>query len=204
MGNFLAATALRDVSIPDVLAAIEAWFEDRFVVSSSAEAGAEISDMDRLTVYEPVNDWVTVLWPMFFGPHQVEMAKYLSERLNAVVSSVDIYHSETWQHVVYDGGVLVDAYGTDPSYLASDLDDPRAVARYWKGNPQAVAGTLGGPVRVISRIYRRNRRRWTFDDWAFVEVWEACGIVYPVGEVPAAATVVLPERWEQQLGPAQS
>ena len=155
--------------------------------------------MDHLTVYEPVNDWTTVVWPMFFGHRHVEMAQHLSARLQVVACSADIYHSETWQHLVYDDGELVDAYGTDPSYLVSSLDDPRAVARMWKGDPEAVTRHVGGSTRDVARVYRRNRRRWTFDEWAFVHLWEGFGIVYPVGKIPPAASIVLPEQWDKLL-----
>jgi hypothetical protein len=197
VGNFLAATSLRNAPVPSLVREIESWFDDRFIVCTPADEGTRFSNMDQLKVYEPVNGWTTVLWPMFFGERHVDMARHLSERLHTAVSSVDVYHSETWQHVVYDAGELVDEYGTDPSYLTSMLDDRKTVARRWKGDPEAVARHLGGSAREVARVYRRNRRRRNFDDWDFVTMWEEFGIVYPVGRVPVAVTIVLPERWEQ-------
>ena len=199
MGNFLAATSLRDTPVSELVPEIESWFSDRFVVCAHADEGTQPSSMDHLKVFEPANGWTTVLWPMFFGERHVDLARHLSGRLHTAVTSVDIYHSETWQHVVYDDGELVDEYGTDPSYLASPQDDRRAVARRWRGNPEAVARHLGGSAREVARVYRRNRRRWTYDDWAFVQMWEGFGIVYPVGQVPVAATIVLPDRWDTLL-----
>ena len=202
MGNFLAATSLRDAPVRELVLEVESWFSDRFVVCTHAHDGSQLSSMDHLKVYEPVNGWATVVWPMFFGPHHAEMARHLSARLHTAVSSVEVYHSETWQHVVYDDGRLVDEYGTDPSYLTSRLDDRRTVARRWKGNPEAVAQHVGGSAREVARVYRRNRRRRTFDEWDFVTMWEGLGIVYPVGQVPVAATIVLPEGWDTRLRPA--
>jgi hypothetical protein len=175
--------------------------KDRFVVCAEATTDAELpSQMDHLTVFEPHNGWTTVVWPTYFL-HYDEIAGYLSARLRAVVPSVSVYHSESWQHVVFDNGNLVDAYSTDPSLLATDLDDPREVARRWRGNPDAVARHVGGRSHDVARHYRRNRRRRSFDDWGFADLWEDVGIFYPVSRIAAAAILVLPERWENALRP---
>jgi hypothetical protein len=199
---FLATTALRDVTVRELVPEIEAWFDDHFIVCTDV-TGVELrSAMDCLSVYEPHNGWTTVVWPTFFGPHHSEMADHLSRRLRTVVTSVDVYHSETWQHVVYADGKLVDEYATDASYLVSSLDDPRAIARRWRGNPEAVARYLGSSAREIARHYRRNRRSRSFDEWDFTKLWEDFGILYPVGELPVAATLLLPDRWERAVPPA--
>ena len=158
--------------------------------------------MNYVGVYEPHNGWTTGVWPTYFGGLHSEMAGHLSSRLRTVVSSVEVYHSETWQHVVYDNGSLVDEYATDPSYLVSDLDDPLAVARRWRGNPEVVARHVGSSARGIARHYRRNRRSRSFDEWNFTELWADFGILYPVDELSVAATLALPDRWERALRPA--
>lgn len=202
VGMFLTTTALRDVTVRELVPEIEAWFDDHFIVCMEV-SGVELpSAMNYVGVYAPHNGWTTVVWPTYFGGLHSEMAGHLSSRLRTVASSVEVYHSETWQHVVYDNGSLVDEYATDPSYLVSDLDDPRAVARRWRGNPEVVARHVGSSARGIARHYRRNRRSRSFDEWNFVELWAAFGILYPVDKLSVAATLALPDRWERALRPA--
>jgi hypothetical protein len=198
VGIFLATTALRDVSVRKLVPEIEGWFDDRFIVCTKV-SGVELpSARDYLAVFEPHNGWTTVVWPRFFGNHS-EIAEHLSSRLRTVASSVEVYDSEAWQHVVYDNGRLLDEYATDPSGLVSDLDDPRAVARRWRGNPKVVARHVGGSAREIARHYRRNRRSRTFADWNFTELWAELGILYPVETLPVAAILALPDRWDRAL-----
>jgi hypothetical protein len=199
VGLFLATTALRDVTVRELVPEIEAWFHDHFIVCTQVSGGEPLSAMDCLNVYEPHNGWTTVVWPRFFGEHHSEVAGHLSRRLRTVVSSINVYDSDTWQHVVYDNGELVDEYATDPSYLVSSLDDPRAVERRWRGNPEAVASHVGSSAREIARHYRRNRLSRSFDDWNFVELWADFGILYPVGKLPVAATLSLPDGWDRAL-----
>ena len=196
---FLATTALRDVTVRELLPEIEAWFDTHFIVCLQVSA-VDRPQMDRLTVYAPHNGWTTVVWPTYFSWHS-EVARHLSARLRTVASSVDVYHSETWQHVVYDNGNLVDEYATDPSYLVSDLDDPRAVARRWRGNPELVARHVGSTARAIGRHYRRNRRSFGFDEWNFADLWADLGILFPVAKLPPAASLALPDRWDRVLRP---
>lgn len=199
VGMFLTTTALRGVTVRELVAEIEAWFDAKFVVCSEVSDAGTRPEMDYLRVYESHNGWTTVVWPTFFGLHHEEMIGHLSSRLRTVASSVDVYHSEMWVHVVYDNGSAVDEYATDSSYLVSDLDSPRAVARRWRGNPEVAAHHVRGSRREIARHYRRNRRRRSFDEWNFVDLWADCGIVYPVEVLPVAATLVLPERWDRAM-----
>lgn len=196
---FLAATALRDVTVRELVPEIAGWFDDRFIVCTEVRDGEPPAATDSVAVYEPHNGWTTVVWPTYFGGLHFELAEHLSDRLRTVASSVDVYHSETWQHVVHDNGRLVDEYATDPSYLTSDLDDSRAVARRWRGRPEAVAHHVGGSAREIARHYRRNRRSRSFDEWSFVALWAGLGILYPGEMLRVAAALALPDRWDRVL-----
>jgi hypothetical protein len=199
VGMFLTTTALRDVTVGELLPEIQGWFDDHFIVCTEPAGDERPSAVNCLTVYAPHNGWTTVVWPTYFGGLHSEMAEHLSSRLRTVASSIDVYHSETWQHVVYDNGSLVDEYATDPSYLVSDLDDARAVARRWRGNPDAVVRHISGSARKVARHYRHNRSLRRFDEWSFTELWADLGILYPGGEISVAATLVLPDRWEGAL-----
>lgn len=202
MGIFLAATALRDVIVRELVPEIQAWFDDRFIVCTEAPGVERSSGTNTVVVFEPHNGWTTTIWPSYFGFHS-EMAGFLSARLRTVASSIDVYDSDMWQHVAYRDGEIVDEYATDPSYLVSSLDDRRAVARRWRGNPEAVARYVGGSARGIARHYRRNRRARTFKDWNFTELWAELGIEYPVEVIPVAKTLLLPDNWPHALQPSQ-
>ena len=141
--------------------------------------------INYLTVYEPVNGWTTVTWPMFFGSHHAEMAQHLSSQLHVVVCSADVYHSETWQHVVYDDGGSADEYATYLSYL---VEPGRALGRCPKvegkprsGRPAGAGPLTTGTLSTCGKALASSTRS---------------------GKIPPAATIVLPEQWDKLLRPA--
>jgi hypothetical protein len=197
MGLFLNATAVRDVAVADLIAPIESWCSDHFVACSVATAIDLAPHGDAINIFDPIDGWTLVMWPGYFS-YVEEVGLHLSNALSTVVSAVSVYDSDCWQQSLTDGDQTIDRYATDPRYLTSDLEELSVVAARWKGDPQAVAALLGCDARAVARHYKRNRRRRTFDDWDFVELWATEGITY-APPAPVSETLILGEDWSRIL-----
>jgi hypothetical protein len=206
VGLFLTATAVRDVAPERLAAAITDWCAGHFVVCEQVEcSSAQVPWHERVQVHQPRDGWTCVVWPTYFGLHDLVAAEHLARTLGTVVETAGVHDSDCWWHCLYAADRVVDRYVTGPEWFASDLTPVQDVARRWAGQPEAVAHFLGVSGREIARLYRRQRSARHFDDWAFVELWRRMGITYPVEEVPVAATLSLPEGSDRLLphnGPA--
>ena len=198
VGLFLAVTAVRDATPAETAAAVSSWFNDRFIACTPSVTVDDGRSSERIEIYEPRNGWTVIRWPQFFRFID-NAAAHVSDRLAAVVSSVDIYHSECWTHLVHTRGVLVDQYCTNPILQMTTDDDRREIARRYRGNPEIVSHHLGSSPRTIKRYYRRNRRSWGYDDWDFAKLWQEFGISYPEPGHPQVDALALPDRWAEAL-----
>ena len=194
MGLFLNVTAVRDVAVDDLIEPIESWWSDHFVACTVASGNDLAAHGDTVDVLTSIDSWTLVQWPGNFLSSE-EVGQHLSDMLSTTVSAVSVYDSDCWQQVITDRGRTIDRYATDPRYLSSDLEPLAVVAPRWQGDPQAVAALLDCDAREVARHYKRNRRRRTFDDWGFVDLWASEGIAYPGPAVTVGVSLVLAEDW---------
>lgn len=200
MGLFLTATAVRDVAPDQLAATITDWCASHYVVCEQVEDGDQVPQHERVVVHQPLDRWTTVLWPTYFGLHDLVAAEHLARTLDTVVDTAGVYDSDCWWHVLYAGDKVVDRYVTGPEWFASEVTPVKDVARRWRGRPEGLARFLGAPEPGVARLYRRQRSARHFDDWAFVELWRLMGITYPdAGEPPVAATLSLPDGSDRLL-----
>jgi len=208
MGLHLTMTAFRDVPADELAREVMTWFDGQaYTCTPSAADAATLSHWDALAVHAPVGGWTLVQWPSLFGSYAVgsvgqdSLVSHLTARLGTVASSMAVYDSDSWTHVVHEHGTVRDQYATDWRVSASGLDDPREVRHAWRGNPDEAARVLGGSARDVARHYRRNRRAWSYDDWDFVELWRECGITYPEADAPVELVAELDPGWFDLMFP---
>ncbi len=143
-----------------------------------------------VVVFPPEAGWTVLLWPPLFTGQDVQAARWLSRKLQAVVSDIHVHESNYWAHYLFDKGKEVDRFASFPDFAAENPGVGAVLKKRWAGNPQAVAETLGVAPELVERYYAqvdpdmRRRRdgedRFSLDDpWVFTDFWCAVGITYP-------------------------
>lgn len=198
MGTFVCASAVRGAEPRAVLAAVASYF-DGLDVATEPRAGDPQSD--DLKVYDASNGWTTVLWPQYFLPLHDHAAQALSRGLDTLVSSTYTADSDGWAHFVHLSGTLIDKFHSWPAVLAWEQEEVPRLAVEWSGDPGLVAGVFGVEQEAIRRFFAQagpdDEDHPGIDGWGFVELWEALGITYPVGEVELAAVLQVDQSWRQ-------
>jgi hypothetical protein len=83
VGNFLAVTAVRDLSAQAVAQAIAEYARTHGLDASVLNGNPGV-DSQRAGVFAPVNGWTTV-WPPYFNIHDIEAATALSDATQTLV-----------------------------------------------------------------------------------------------------------------------
>lgn len=164
MGNFLAATAIRDR--PDaVAAAVEAFLaEHSAVAAEESERGAEEVEAtegtegtattaitegtagiasESASVFAAGDEWSVVIWPAFFNVYDEPAAGRLSETCDTLVSTVHTFGDDYWTHVLYDRGTQVDVFCSKPTYHLDGGADEAPLREALAGRPDLIAEAFG-------------------------------------------------------------
>lgn len=207
MGMFLAASAFRNVDVPDLARAIGTYLTEHGVVSTVLDEHDPQRRPGQIDVFEPAGRWTTVLWPPYFNIHDVAACRALSEALGTVVSAMSVADDDGWSHSLLDAGVLLDKFNSYPVALVWELSELDATAREWSGTPGIVAEVFDVPVDAVATHYRQAGPDDDLDDdepdpadpWGFVRLWEVLGITYPVGRLQVAARLGMADGWDRLL-----
>ena len=191
MGHFLAVSAVKTNDVEGLAENIDKYAKENGVKSQRLEGKVELSEDRHVLVFPPENGWCVVLWPAYFNIHDVPAAKYLSENLNALVSSVNVYDGDYWCHSFFDSGVQIDSYCSMPGYWAENDKELKENIEKYKGCPAGVAQKLDISIERIEGYYKHiiedieyskvnDSDEFEIDDfWVFTDFWNCLGIEYP-------------------------
>jgi hypothetical protein len=208
VGLNLNMTAYRTEDARALADALLRYSADHAVPAEIVESGAETT-RDAARIAPPQGGWSVIDWPRHFA-RQATTSRWLSEELGLVASSVHVFESDVWSHVVYQRGETRDRFSSNPRYHTRDLEPLAEAKRRWTGNPAVVAALFGSPERDIAAYFVQPsplRTWWTGalgkgygkafaddtshldDEWLFVDFWRRIGIEYPDGRSPWAHVV---------------
>lgn len=155
MGHYLAVSAFRCVSAPELSDAISGYLHEHGVSTCLSSLANEAARADAVQVFEPSNGWTTVLWPPHFTLHDVAACRALSRTLDTVVSAMSAPGDAGWFHTLISSGAILDRFASYPASLAWDQSEVEALARKWAGNPAMVAAVFNAPATAVAAHYRQ-------------------------------------------------
>lgn len=189
MGHMFAASAFRGVPPTTLATAIAAYLKKHDV--SCAEFRAEpVNEKRDALLYAPENGWTVITWPNYLSIHDVQLCAAVSRETGAVAMTVNVYDGDFWSYEVFEAGTLVDKFAPRADYFADDENPEEELRTRWRGDPEAVASSLGIPVDVVRPYYRYvgpdDDSGKAFDDdestldnfWVFTDFWRRIGIAY--------------------------
>lgn len=153
-------------------------------------------------MWAPRDGWIVMIWPKWFT-ELASTADWLSAEFDTLVSAIDVYDGDFWEHHLWRGGAELDRFSSCPDYFTKDRREIKRLKQEWVGHPQVLAETFGVPAEFIapylipphsSGIFGRwlGRRKPFPDDhstledvWVFVDFWRRVGITFPDTEPPA-------------------
>jgi hypothetical protein len=210
VGNFLAVTAVRDLSAQAVAQAI-AEYARRHGLDASVLNGNPGVDSQRAGVFAPVNGWTTVLWPPYFNIHDIGAASALSDATQTLVSTMHVYDDEYWVHVLVRAGVVLDRFASRPTYFDPAREDAERLRARFAGDADVTADAVGDEADRLRPYFRHltddaaGGRAFPDDEfdlddtWVIADVWRRMGITYPEPVSAVAITVDLGPGWRSSL-----
>lgn len=155
-------------------------------------------------LWAPRNGWIVTIWPTHFtGLNAV--AQWLSGELTTLVSTIDVYDGDFWNHVLWRDGAEADRFSSWPDHFEADRHEAKRLKQEWAGRPDVLAESFGVPENHITPYlippYSSGvfgwwmRRRKPFPDdtteladiWIFIDFWRRLGIHYP--DAPPARSI---------------
>jgi hypothetical protein len=195
VGEFVAATAVRVAAVEAVAGAVVRYAAGHGLGAEPIDP-ADRDDVTTVDLWAPRGGWTVLSWPRFFGGNAA-VGSWLSHELDALVSAIDVYDGDFWNHVAWRGGAEVDRFSSCPDYFTKDRRRITRLKQEWAGRPDVLATAFGvSPDRVAPYLLhpfssgffgRRLAGRHPLpgdrfllaDVWVFVDFWARLGITYP-------------------------
>lgn len=186
MGLFLSATAVKGKAAAVVLSAVTQYLGQYGVEYSELESISEATS-GNITIFEPQDDWVVIVWPSYFNGNELPAANFLSQQLSTLVSTAGIYDGESWTHALYNNGKEIDLYSS--SFRLPVRSYPEFHFVNWKPDIEALAQNFGVRQEQISCFFKASppiksdcgiSGDLAGSPWIFAEFWSAVGISYPI------------------------
>ncbi len=139
-------------------------------------------------VFPPKQGWTVVIWPGYFNAHDIATARALSSSLATLVVTTHEFEDAYWTLAVFDDGLPIVRFASQPGYFASSPSEARRSARKWSGPPGRLARKFRIPIEVVTPYLVPNASGKAFrsDDfprdnfWVFTDLWRRLGIWYPL------------------------
>lgn len=150
MGDFGAMSAFRTNDSARLQQAIVDYCRGANVGCEVLSADAEFDDHKDAQLAKPVNGWSVVCWPMYANLIDVLLCETLAAELAIMVSSVQIYDGDFWNHHFLNVKERVHEFCSWPAYFG----EVNAQSQYcWEPSCRDAArlcALLGVPVEAIS------------------------------------------------------
>jgi hypothetical protein len=208
MGHFFSASAFKGLP-PDQLGPhIVRYVEAHGVSCRELLEQGRVDEHTDATIYEAINDWTVVIWPVYFNIHDVRLCADVTRHAGSLAVTVNVYEGAFWSLEVLRAGSLVDKFAPWADYFAEDAGAASEAKAVWRGNPAVVATTLGLQSGVLKPYYRyvggdEDPGKASSDDefslgdfWVFTDIWRRVGITYPADP----DTFVWRVRMDKQFG----
>lgn len=142
-----------------------------------------------LLVYPSENNWVVIKWPRLYFSY-VKSSKQISKEFQTVVSVINVYDGDFWEHDFLKDGKQLDRFHSAPDCLHEI--DSESLKFIQAGNPQLIAAELKIEVNKIKPYFNRDRSREVrskkvfpedvyelMHGLVFIDFWEKLGIRLP-------------------------
>ncbi|GGN87053.1 hypothetical protein GCM10010112_69260 [Actinoplanes lobatus] len=166
----------------------------------------EADDKSTVAVWAPRSGWILMIWPRFFNGLG-DAAQWLSREFDALVSTIEVYDGDLWNHVLWRGGTELDRFSSCPNYFTGDRREIKRLKQEWAGHPQVVAEAFSIATDLVTPYlipvassglfgWWLGRRKPFPDDhttlndiWIFTDFWQKAGITYPETDLPEIRTI---------------
>ncbi len=200
----MAAAALRAGDVDEVVAAV-VRYASRHQVPAEVIDPVEADGKSSTDLWLPRDGWIVTIWPTWFTGLGA-VAKWLSGEFGTLVSTVDVYDGDFWNHVLWRDGKELDRFSSWPDHFTNDRSEAKRLKQDWTGRPHLLAETFGVPESSITPYlippyssgifgwWMRSRKPFPDDAveladiWIFIDFWRRLGIPYP-GDGPADRAV---------------
>ena len=170
--------------------AIASFFDGYFNKNASRrQDNQEFYYRDDLLIYSNHNDWVVIKWPREYFSYD-ETSILLSKTFETIVSAVNIYDGDFWEHKFYKTGSLLDSFHSAPDHF-EEINE-KLLRFIDPGDPHLIAKELKIEVEKIKPYFNRERNldvhsKKAFpediynvsDGLVFIDFWNKIGIRLP-------------------------
>jgi hypothetical protein len=146
MGEFLSVSAVRERGVAEVSAAICAYAASLGV---DASVTREASDWETDATVASRKGWAVIFWPRDSVGDGEPISRALSQSLQTLVSSVEVYDSDLWHHFLFSNGEALDRFSSNPGCYTSDPEEKEEMLQEWRGYPEVIAAEVGVPAEAI-------------------------------------------------------
>jgi len=158
MGLFLVTSAFHDRNPSEVAVAITEYLGECEVSCGEVGRGEEVDDHRDAFVFPVTERWTVVVWPADLLGRETKAAAAMSASLAALASTIHIYDSEYWGHVLLESGEVLDRFASCAHSSAVVPAGAGEGRMKWGGNPNAIAARLDVPADAIRATLLLRRR----------------------------------------------
>jgi len=195
VGYFGIFSAVLDGNPDDIAGFFKEFFKENATRRQNKE---EFYYRDDLLLYARHNNWMVIKWPREYFSHN-ETSIEISKKFETIVSAVNVYDGDFWEHYFCKNGTLLDKFHSAPDYF--DEISKKSLKYIDPGDAQLIATELKIDVARIKPYFNRDRSWDTptkkafpediyniTDGLAFIDFWEKLGIQLPEeSEIPKHA-----------------
>ena len=203
MGIFLTTTAIKSKSIGVITTTIIEYLGNYGVGYTQIE-NTEPQTGNDIGIYKSTEEWTVILWPSYFGINELPTVKYLSEKLDTLVSTVSIYDGESWSHSLYKSGKELDLYNSN--FRMPFVFSPSFRLVSWSVNLDVVSKEFDISSDEISCYFNEGQTikcsissERADDPWVFTDFWGKVGIKYPIPDIHPYAVYKLDSSYNEKL-----
>ena len=113
MGYFGIFSAVLDAKPDDIAGFLNEYFKENATQRQNKE---EFYYRDDLLIYPSHDNWVVIKWPREYFSHD-ETSKEISKKFETIVSAINVYDGDFWEHHFCKNGTLLDKFHSAPNYF---------------------------------------------------------------------------------------
>lgn len=187
MGYFGTFSAVVNSKSDEIAQFFKNYYGENIGLKSDNENKSDV------LVYARENNWVVIKWPRTYFLYR-KTSKEISNGLETIVSAVNVYDGDFWEHFFFKNGNLIDTFHSAPDYdgrigrIKMELIDP--------GNAQLIATELNLDIKTIKPYFNRDESKEVryskafpddmyelFHGQVFIDFWDKLGIWLPEEDV---------------------